>query len=185
MLSAPGPVFTTAFQTTTKRPQTTIWKSPVISGRFSCLRRSERLGTTRNDPRRLYGNQPLLAICDAHYIFSFVNIGDSGVLENSVVGKAFAHDALCVPDPEPVEGCDIPLLYFIVGDDIFGLKTWLLRSFTAIRSLTNSQLSFVESKTCPRECFWYFEGKIWCIQQSHSSISGNRRRNNQSSCVPT
>ena len=38
----------------------------------------------------------LLAICDAHYIFSLVNIGDygsnndSGVLENSVVGKAFA-----------------------------------------------------------------------------------------------
>ena len=57
----------------------------------------------------------LLAICDAHYIFSFVNIGDygsnndSGVLENSVVGKAFAHDALCVPDPEPLERCDIPL----------------------------------------------------------------------------
>ena len=44
-----------------------------------------------------------LAICDAHYISSFVNIGDygsnndSGVLENSVMGKAFANDALCVP----------------------------------------------------------------------------------------
>ena len=90
----------------------------------------------------------LLAICDAHYIFSFVNIGDygsnndSGVLENSVVGKAFAHDALCVPDPEPVEGCDIPLPYFIVGDDIFGLKTWLLCSFPGRSQLSEAQQIF-------------------------------------------
>ena len=90
----------------------------------------------------------LLAICDAHYIFSFVNIwdygsnNDSGVLENSVVGKAFAHDALCVPDPEPVEGCDIPLPYFIVGDDIFGLKTWLLRSFPGRSQLSEAQQIF-------------------------------------------
>ena len=61
-----------------------------------------------------------------------------GLLENSVVGKAFAHDALCVPDPEPVEGCDIPLPYFIVGDDIFGLKTWLLRSFPGRSQLSEA-----------------------------------------------
>ena len=40
----------------------------------------------------------------------------------------FANDALCVPDPEPVEGCDITLPYYIVEGDIFRLKTWLLRS---------------------------------------------------------
>ena len=71
VLSAPGPVFTTAFQTTTKQPQTTIWKSPVVSGRFSCLCRSERLGTTQNDPKRpettiwkpAFIRQPLLVCC--------------------------------------------------------------------------------------------------------------------------
>ena len=49
MLSAPGLVFTTAFRMTSKRPQTSIWKSTVVSGRFSCLGCWERLGTTRND----------------------------------------------------------------------------------------------------------------------------------------
>nr|XP_058956579.1 putative nuclease HARBI1 [Pocillopora verrucosa] len=49
----------------------------------------------------------LLAICDAHYIFNFIDIGDygsnndSGVLENSDVGKAFANNSLGVPDPAP------------------------------------------------------------------------------------
>ena len=88
-----------------------------------------------------------MAIYDAHYIFSFVNIGDygsnndSGVLENSVMGKAFANDALGVPHPEPVEGCDIPLPYFIVGD-ISGLKTWLLRSFPGRSQLSEAQQIF-------------------------------------------
>lgn len=77
----------------------------------------------------------LLAICDAHYIFNFINIGDygsnndRGVLENSDVGKAFANNSLGVPDLAPVEDCDIPIPYFIVGDDIFVLKTWLQCSF--------------------------------------------------------
>ena len=74
----------------------------------------------------------LMAVCDAHYVFTFINIGDygsnndSGVLENSVMGTAFANNSLGIPDAEPVEGCSIPLPYFLVGDDIFGLKIWLL-----------------------------------------------------------
>ena len=87
-----------------------------------------------------------MAICDAHYIFNFINIGDcgssndSGVLENSDVGKAFAF--LGVPDPAPVEDCDIPIPYFIIGDDIFALKTWLQRSFPGRSKLSEAQQIF-------------------------------------------
>ena len=90
----------------------------------------------------------LLAICDAHYIFNFINIGDygsnndSGVLGNSDMGKAFANNSLGVPDPAPVEGCDIPLPYFIVGDDIFALQTWLQRSFPRRSKLSEAQQIF-------------------------------------------
>ena len=45
------------------------------------------------------------------------------------MGKAFANNSLGVPAPAPVEDCDIPLPYFVVGDDIFALQTWLQRSF--------------------------------------------------------
>lgn len=90
----------------------------------------------------------LLAICDTHYIFNFINIGDygsnndRGVLENSDVGKAFANNSLGVPDPAPVEDCDIPIPYFIVGDDIFALKTWLQCSFPGQSKLSDAQQIF-------------------------------------------
>ena len=41
-----------------------------------------------------------MAICDVHYTFTFVNIGDygsnndSGVLGNSLMGKAYASNSL-------------------------------------------------------------------------------------------
>ena len=86
-----------------------------------------------------------MAVCDAHYIFTVVNIGDYGssndssVLENSPMGKAFATRCFGVPDEEQIEGCTIPIPYFLVGDDIFGLKTWLMRSHPGKRNLSEDQ----------------------------------------------
>ena len=74
-----------------------------------------------------------MAVCDAHYVFSLVNIGyfesnnDSGVLQNSAMGRALERNILGVPDAEPFEEIQDPLSYFLVGDDIFGLKTWMQR----------------------------------------------------------
>lgn len=90
----------------------------------------------------------LMAICDAHYVFTFVNIGDfgsnndSGILQNSIVGKSFASNALGVPDAEPEEGFDIPLPYYLVGDDIFALQKWLLRSYPRRSNLSEEQQIF-------------------------------------------
>ena len=72
-----------------------------------------------------------MAVCDAHYVFTLVNIGDygsnndSGVLQNSAMGKALESNSLGIPEQEPFEGCEVPLPYYLVGDDIFGLKTWM------------------------------------------------------------
>ena len=111
----------------------------------------------------------LLAICDAyaHYIFNFINIGDygsnndSGVLENSVMGKAFANNSLSISDPEPVEGCHKPLPYFIVGDDIFGLKKWLQRSLPGRSHLLEAQQIVNYRLSRARrviENIWHFKG---------------------------
>ena len=90
----------------------------------------------------------LLGICDAHYIFNYIDVGDfgsnndSGVLENSAIGKAFATNHIGIPDPEPVEGCKIPLPYYLVGDDIFAQKTSLMRSFPGRSQLSEDQQIF-------------------------------------------
>lgn len=78
----------------------------------------------------------LMAICDAHYNFTLVDIGDygsnndSGVLSHSWMGKAIEDGSINFPKPEHLEGCDLPLLpYFLVGDEAFGLKPWLQRPY--------------------------------------------------------
>ena len=78
----------------------------------------------------------LLAICDAHYNFSFVDIGsygsnnDSSILANSTIGRAAESGSLDFPPNEPLDGfttASVP--YAFVGDEAFGLKPWIQRPY--------------------------------------------------------
>ena len=79
----------------------------------------------------------LMAICDAPYIFSLVNIGsfgsnnDSGMFHNSAMGKAFFNDKMSLPVAECLE--DSPTFGkvpdFLVGYLAFPLQSWVLRPY--------------------------------------------------------
>ena len=78
----------------------------------------------------------LLAICDVNYCFILFDVGqygsnnDSGVFIHSNIGVYFEDHSNNIPQPESVEGCDFdPLPYFLVGDEIFPLKAWLMRPY--------------------------------------------------------
>ena len=78
----------------------------------------------------------LLAVCDAHYRFTFVDLGeagrhsDGGVLANSEFGQAFENGALAIPDPRPLTGTTQPALpLVIVADAAFPLKENMLRPY--------------------------------------------------------
>ena len=67
----------------------------------------------------------LLAICDAKYCFTFIDIGqyrssnDSGVLKLSHMGKCFEDNSSNVPEGSKIPGMDVELPYFLVGGEIF------------------------------------------------------------------
>ena len=78
----------------------------------------------------------LMAICDAHYRFIMFDFGqygsnnDSGILINSAMGKQLEQNALGIPSAACLDGCKYdPLPYFLVGDEIFPLKTYLMRPY--------------------------------------------------------
>ena len=102
----------------------------------------------KNRPCKQAFSVVLMAVCDAHYVFTLVNVGDfgsnndSGVLENSTMGKAFASNQMGLPDEQHVKGCKIPLPYFLVGDDILALKSCFLRSFPRQSKLSEDQQIF-------------------------------------------
>ena len=78
----------------------------------------------------------LLAIFDARYCFLLFDVGqygsnnDAGVLANSSIGKKIVEGEMSIPPPRHLEGCLLnPLPCYLVGDEIFSLKTWLMRSY--------------------------------------------------------
>ena len=94
-----------------------------------------------------YFSLVLLAICDARYCFSFVDIGsygsnnDSGIFKNSKMGKLFENNKMHVPEASTKMGCKFePLPYFLLGDEIFPLKLRLMKPYPG--TLTGDQRIF-------------------------------------------
>ena len=84
----------------------------------------------------------LLAVCDAKYCFTMFDVGqygsnnDSGVLLNSKMGKKLAQGSHNILSGTILNGCALnPLPYFLIGDEIFPLKTYLMRPYAGSSSL--------------------------------------------------
>ena len=79
----------------------------------------------------------LIAIFDTNHCFSLFDLGqfgssnDSGVLASYQMGEMFEDQLLHVPEDRKLSDSDNESLpYFLLGDDIFLLKKWLMRPFT-------------------------------------------------------
>ena len=95
----------------------------------------------------------LLAVCDARYCFTLVNVGeygsnnDSGILRNSKMERRFENGEMSIPESEKILGDDLELSYFLVGDEILPLQTWLMRPLSGkvlinkMRKIFNYRLS--------------------------------------------
>lgn len=77
----------------------------------------------------------LLAVCDAKYSFTLVDIGDSGrssdggVFSSSNLGYAIEHDHLNVPKPEKLPGSDHIFPYVFIGDEAFRLSEQMMKPY--------------------------------------------------------
>ncbi|XP_048515810.1 protein ALP1-like isoform X2 [Athalia rosae] len=77
----------------------------------------------------------LLGICDANYLFLFVDIGafgrrsDGGIFRDSQMGQKFEKRKMNVPEAEllTIDGMLLP--YVLVGDEAFQLTNYLLRPY--------------------------------------------------------
>jgi len=91
----------------------------------------------------------LLAICDAHYQFRFIDIGaygrrsDGGVFKESQFGQKLEAGEMNLPAAESIfeGGPSVP--YCLVGDEAFPLKPYMLRPYpTGKKKLSTEQHVF-------------------------------------------
>lgn len=89
----------------------------------------------------------LMALVDADYKFSWVDVGANGsagdgqVFNGSELRECFENDTAGIPEPEPLPNDDKAVPYFIAADDAFALQTWLMKPFSK-RQLTNPERIF-------------------------------------------
>jgi len=78
----------------------------------------------------------LLALVDAEYKFLAVDVdsygknSDGNVFSKSMIGKKLETGTLNVPPNTPLVENAVPMTYVIVGDEVFPLKTYLLRPYS-------------------------------------------------------
>ena len=68
---------------------------------------------------------------------------ESGVLLNTKMGKKLAQGSLNFPSGTTVNGCTLnPLPYFLIGDEMLPLKTYLMRSYARSSSIDEKKSVF-------------------------------------------
>ena len=106
----------------------------AIDGKHIIIQCPSFTGTQFYNYKRFF-SLVLMAICDANYCFTMFDVGqfgsnnDSGVLANSTMGVDFESERLKVPKGRVIDQETGILPYFLVGDEIFPLKTWLMRPY--------------------------------------------------------
>ena len=79
----------------------------------------------------------LLAVCDANYEFTLVDVGDSGrqsdggVYANSKLGYAIDNNLLGIPNADYIQdrGNNIKYPFVFVADDAFTLRTYMIKPY--------------------------------------------------------
>lgn len=116
-----------------------VWSMPhvvgCIDGKHSRVEFPKLSGTLYYNYKGLF-SIVLMTIYNVNYCFTLFDLGqygsnnNSGVLINSEMGKRFDENLLCVlEDRKLTESHENSLLYFILGDEIFPLKIWLMRPY--------------------------------------------------------
>lgn len=89
----------------------------------------------------------MMALVDAHHRFLYVDVGangavsDGGLFQETDLRESLEQNTIGLPPQEPLPGGTADIPYYIVGDDAFPLKEWLMKPYPK-RSLTREQRIF-------------------------------------------
>ena len=89
----------------------------------------------------------MMAMVDGDYKFIWADIGSNGACSDAQVfidcdlRRGLEHNTLAIPAAAPLPGRNGDVPYFLIGDDAFPLRTWMMKPYSA-RNLTREERIF-------------------------------------------
>lgn len=112
------------------------WNLPhcvgAIDGKHVAIKKPQKSGSFYYNYKGFF-SIVLLAVVDADYKFIYADVGangsgsDSGIFNDTELKRRFEDNTIGLPPAEPLANAETPIQYFLVGDDAFALKTWMMK----------------------------------------------------------
>lgn len=118
----------------------------ALDGKHVAIRCPAKSGSDFYNYKKYY-SLILMALVDGNYRFLWVNVGANGassdaqIWNGSDLQELIEQKKMGIPEPEPLPGDNQPVPYFIVGDDAFALRTFMMKPFGS-RDLTHPHKVF-------------------------------------------
>lgn len=115
----------------------------ALDGKHVIMRAPANSGTTFYNYKGTFSTV-LLALVDAQYRFIYVDVGangkmsDGGIFDRCSLNRALEQDTLNLPQAMPLPGGDMAVPYYMVADEAFPLKHYIMKPFPQ-RGLTFEQ----------------------------------------------
>ncbi|XP_050062979.1 uncharacterized protein LOC126552331 [Aphis gossypii] len=109
------------------------WQMPQCVGALDGKRIAFARSGSVNFNHKVSHSTILMALCDANYNFTCVNIGmpggcnDVGVFKASKMGKKMLNNTLHFPKASAISKNNINIPYYIVADEAFPFNTYMMR----------------------------------------------------------
>uniref|UniRef100_UPI00358EEE5F putative nuclease HARBI1 n=1 Tax=Myxine glutinosa TaxID=7769 RepID=UPI00358EEE5F len=126
------------------------WNIPhvlgALDGKHVALRCAPNSGSVYHNYKGFF-SIVLMALVDADYKFLWVDVGgmghmsDAQILNASELKECIENETIGFPDPLAMRNDDEEIPFFILGDDAFALRTYLMKPY-ARRGLSPEQLVY-------------------------------------------
>lgn len=120
----------------------------ALDGKHVAIKKPAHSGSVYHNYKKFF-SVILMALVDAEYRFIWIDVGTPGSHSDAQIWNdcelhTFIKDQqLEVPEEEPLPGGDVPVPYFIVGDDAFALRNYLMKPYGRTRRvLTHAERVF-------------------------------------------
>ena len=123
------------------------WNTPhacgALDGKHVACRRPRNSGSLYYNYKGFY-SVLLMGLVDADYNFLWIDVGGQGhmsdaqIFNESELKECLEDGSINLPQADPLPHDDTNMPYFFLGDDAFGLRTYMMKPYSQ-RKMTNEQ----------------------------------------------